>query len=92
MEEMKNFREREQTRQEVASKLERQFSNELGEQHSKNLCEASEFHCSPMQADVRYRPPHRRKGGTLENIVEERPNAVRAIAPQRIFAQTNPLT
>ena len=30
MEEMKYFREREKTRQEVASKLERQFSNELG--------------------------------------------------------------
>ena len=45
-----------------------------------------------MQADVRYLPPHRRKGGTLENVVEERPNVVRVIAPQRIFAQTNPLT
>ena len=30
MEEMKYFREREQIRQEVAFKLERQFSNELG--------------------------------------------------------------
>ena len=29
MEEMKYFREREQTRQEVSSKLERQFCNEL---------------------------------------------------------------
>ena len=30
MEEMKHFREREQTRQEVVSKPKRQFSNELG--------------------------------------------------------------
>ena len=37
MEEMKYFREIEQTRQEVASKLGRQFSNELGGQHSENL-------------------------------------------------------
>ena len=37
MEEMKYFIEREQTRQEVASKLERQFSNELEKQYSGNL-------------------------------------------------------
>ena len=48
MEEMKYFREREQTRQEVASKPERQFSNELGGQHYENLRGAGEFHRSPM--------------------------------------------
>ena len=48
MEEMKYFREREQTRQEVASKLERQFSNELRGQHSENVRGAGEFHRSLM--------------------------------------------
>ena len=45
-----------------------------------------------MQAKVRYFPPHRRKGGILENVAGERPNAARTTAPQRIFAQTNPIT
>ena len=45
-----------------------------------------------MLVEVRYLPLHRREGGTLENVAGERPNAVRAIVPQRIFAQTNPLT
>ena len=45
-----------------------------------------------MQADARYLPPHRRDGGNLENVARERPNAARTIAPQRIFAQTNPIT
>ena len=81
MEEMKYFREREQTRQEVASKPERQFSNELGGQYSDNLQRASEFHRLPMQAKVRYLPPHRREGGTLENVARERPNAAKTITP-----------
>ena len=34
---LENFRERRKPRQEVASKLERQFSNELKRQHSENL-------------------------------------------------------
>ena len=42
-----------------------------------------------MQGEV---PPHRIEGGTLENVAVERPNATRTIAPQRIFAQTNPIT
>ena len=37
MEEMKYFREREQTRQEVSFKPKRQFSNELVGQYSDNL-------------------------------------------------------
>ena len=37
-------------------------------------------------------PPHMREGGTLENVVGERPNATRTIALKRIFAQTNPIT
>ena len=45
-----------------------------------------------MQAEARYLPPHGREGGTLENVAGERPNATRATAPLRIFAQTNPLT
>ena len=45
-----------------------------------------------MQVKVRYLPSHRREGGTLENVARERPNAARTIAPQRIFAQTNPIT
>ena len=70
---LENLRERGQPRQEVASKPERQFSNELEEQHSENLRKAGEFHCSPMHAKVRYLPPHIRDGGTLENVVGERP-------------------
>ena len=31
-------------------------------------------------------------GGTLENVAGERPNATKIIDPQRIFAQTNPIT
>ena len=81
MEEMKHFKEREQIRQEVASKLERQFSNELRGKYSDNLWGASEFHRLPMQAEARYLPPHRREGGTLENVVRERPNAARTISP-----------
>ena len=50
-----------------------------------NLREANEFHRSPMQTEARYLPPHRREGGTQENVAGERPNAARAIAPQRIF-------
>ena len=45
---LENLRERVQLRQEVASKLERQFSNELGGQYSDNLRGAGEFHCLPM--------------------------------------------
>ena len=45
---LKNFREKWQSRQEVVSKPKRQFSNELRGQHYENLCEASEFHRSPM--------------------------------------------
>ena len=33
-----------------------------------------------------------REGGTLENVVEERPNAARTTTTYRIFAQTNPIT
>ena len=44
-----------------------------------------------MQAEVRYLPPHRGEGGSLKNVVEERPNATRTTTPQRIFAQTNPI-
>ena len=45
---LENLRERGQPRLEVASKLERQFSNELGGQHYENLQEAGEIYCSPM--------------------------------------------
>ena len=83
---LENFGGKGQSRQEVASKPERQFSNELDEQHSENLREASEFHRSLMQAKVRYLPPHKREGGTLENIAGERPNATRTTATQRNFA------
>ena len=92
MEEMKYFREREQTRQEIASKPERQFSNELRGQYSDNLWGAGEFHHSPMQAKVRYFPPHMREGGTLQNVARERPNASRTTSLQRIFTQINPIT
>ena len=89
---MENLRERGQPRQEVASKPEKQFSNELGWQYSNNPRGAGEFHCLPMQAKVRYLPPHIKEGGTLENVVGERPNAARATTPQRIFAQINLVT
>ena len=46
---LENLTKRGQPRLEVASKLERQFSNKLGGQHSVNLREVGEFHCSPMQ-------------------------------------------
>ena len=45
-----------------------------------------------MQTEVRYLPPRRREGGTLENVVGEKPNATRTIAFERIFAQTTPFT
>ena len=45
-----------------------------------------------MQIEARYLPPHRREGGTLENVAGERPNATRATTPKRIFARTNPIT
>ena len=45
-----------------------------------------------MQAEVRLLPPHRKEGGNLENVVGERPNTTRAIAPRRIFAQINPIS
>ena len=44
-----------------------------------------------MHAKVRYLPSHGRKGGTLENVVGERSNAVKATTPQRIIPQTNSL-
>ena len=77
---LENLREKGQPRQKVASKSERQFSNKLRGQHSKNLGEAGEFHHSSMQAEVKYISPHRRNGSTLENIVKEKLNAARAIA------------
>ena len=45
-----------------------------------------------MQVEVKYLPPYRREGGNLENVNGERPNAAKTTAPQRIFAQTNPIT
>ena len=63
-----------------------------GAQYSNNLWGVGEFHCLPMYEKIRYLPPHRRKGGTLENIAREKPNVVRIIAPRRIFAQTNSIT
>ena len=50
---LENLREKGQPRQEVASKPERQFSNKLEGQYSKNLQEAGEFHRSLMQTEVR---------------------------------------
>ena len=82
---LENHRERGQLMQEVASKPERQFSNELRGQHYENLREAGEFHRSPMQVEARYLPPHRREGGNLENVVGERPNAARATTPSQDF-------
>ena len=58
----------------------------------RDLREAGEFHHSLLQAEVRYFPPHRREGGTLENVVGERPNTAKATTLQRIFAQTSPIT
>ena len=75
---LKNLREMEQSRQEVAS--ERQFSNELRGQYFDNLRGASESHHLPMHAEVRYLPPHKREGGTLDNIARERPNVARTTA------------
>ena len=89
---LENLGENRQPRQEVASKTKRKFSRELGGKHSENLREAGKFHRSPMHTEVRYLSPHWRNGGTLENIVGERPNVAMAITPQRIFAQANPLT
>ena len=45
-----------------------------------------------MQVEIRCIPPHKSEGGTLVNVIGERPNVVRTIAPYRIFAQTNPIT
>ena len=49
-----------QPRQKVVSKPERQFSNELEGEYFDNLWGAGEFHRLPMQAEVRYLPPHER--------------------------------
>ena len=89
---LENLRERGQPRQEVPSKPEKQFFNELGGQYFDNLQGAGEFHLLPMQVEVRYLPLHRREGGILGNVAGERPNAARTAATQRIFAQTNPIT
>ena len=78
---LENLRERGQPRQEVTYKPERQFSNKLEGWYSENLREAGGFHRSPMQIEARYLPPHRREGGTLENVSRERPNAARATTP-----------
>ena len=45
-----------------------------------------------MQAEVRYLPPHRREGGSMENVARERPNSARTTTPLRNFAWTNPIT
>ena len=45
-----------------------------------------------MQAKVRYLPPHKREGGTLENVAGESLNTARTTAPQMIFTQNNPIT
>ena len=45
-----------------------------------------------MQEKVRYLPPHRREGGTLENVAREMPKVAKTTTPYRIFAQTNPIT
>ena len=45
-----------------------------------------------MQKEVIYLHPHKREGGTLEHVAGERPNTAKTTAPQRIFAQTNPIT
>ena len=89
---LENLGEMGQPRQEVIFKLERQFSNELKGHHSENLREAGEFYYSLMQAEVGYLSLHRREGVTLEKVAWEKPNAVRATTPQRIFAYTNPIT
>ena len=73
-------------------RLKGNFFNELRGQYFDNLREAGEFHRLPMQVEVRYLPPHKREGGTMENVVGERPNAFRTTALKRIFAQTNPIT
>ena len=57
---LENLREREQPRQEVVSKPERQFSIELRGQYSDNLRGVGEFHRLSMQVEIRYLPPHRR--------------------------------
>ena len=90
MEEIKYSREMEQTMQEVASKPERQFSNEL-KKVSDNLRGAGEFHRLPISTEVRYLPPHRREEGTMGNIAGERPNVARTTVTQMIFAYTNPI-
>ena len=77
---LENFRERGQPRQEAIS-LKDNFLMNSGGQYSENLREAGEFHLSPMHAEVRYLPPYRREGGTLENIVGERPNVAKDTAP-----------
>ena len=45
-----------------------------------------------MHAKVRCLPPHKREGGTLENVSRERLNVAKTATSQRILAQTNPIT
>ena len=57
-----------------------------------NFQEAGESHRSLIQVENRYLPPHRREDGTTTNVNGECSNLVRTMAPQRLFANTNPVT
>ena len=78
--------------QEVAFGSTRQLSGELGGQHLMNFHEASESHCSLVQVENRYLPPHRRENGSSTNVNGEHSNLVIIVAPQRLFDNTNPIT
>ena len=54
--------------------------------------EAGESHRSPIQVENHYLPLHRREDGTSTNVNGERSNFVRTMAPQRLFANTTPVT
>ena len=85
------LREMKQNRREVASQPTRQLSDELGGQHPRNFHETCESHRLPIHGENRYLPSHRRDERTLTNVNGERSNLVRIMAPQRLFANANPV-
>ena len=57
-----------------------------------NFREASEPHPSPKQVENRYLPPYRREEGSSKNSNGERSDPIRTMAPQIMYANTNPVT
>ena len=57
-----------------------------------NFQEEGKSHYSPIRVENCYLCPHKRKYGTSKNVNGEHSNLVRTVAPQRLFANSNPVT